>query len=125
MGDYLEKYLKKENESIVQLWNKIIDKQMDFTNELLDISIQNNIKSYECLIEQKKETITEYTKLIDIFLNNNEVDIATPTKSLIEKQNEDIDKLKQDLQSLNELHGALMDKSLDEVPKRVFENLQK
>lgn len=125
MGDYLEKYLKKENESIVQLWNKIIDKQMDFTNELLDISIQNNIKSYECLIEQKKETITEYTKLIDMFLNNNEVDIATPTKSLIEKQNEDIDKLKQDLQSLNELHGALMDKSLDEVPKRVFENLQK
>lgn len=124
MGDYLEKYLKKENESIVQLWNKIIDKQMDFTNELLDISIQNNIKSYECLIEQKKETITEYTKLIDIFLNN-EVDIATPTKSLIEKQNEDIDKLKQDLQSLNELHGALMDKSLDEVPKRGFENLQK
>lgn len=120
----MEKYLKKENESIVQLWNKIIDKQMDFTNELLDISIQNNIKSYECLIEQKKETITEYTKLIDIFLNN-EVDIATPTKSLIEKQNEDIDKLKQDLQSLNELHGALMDKSLDEVPKRVFENLQK
>lgn len=125
MGNYLEKYLKKENESIVQLWNKIIDKQMDFTNELLDISIQNNIKSYECLIEQKKETITEYTNLIDIFLNNNEVDITTPTKSLIEKQNDDIDRLKQDLHSLNELHDALMDKSLDEVPKRVFENLQK
>ncbi len=127
MEDYLEKYLKKENDSIVQLCNKITDKQMDFTNEILNINIKNTIKSHDCLIEQKKEAISQTTQRIDILsikFDDEEFDVTTHPKSLLEKQNEEIEKFKKDIESLTELHNVLMDSETSNMPKRVSKNLQ-
>ena len=127
MEDYLEKYLKKENESIVPLCNKIKDKQLDFTNELLDNNIQNTIKSHDCLIEEKKESLTQNTQKIDILsieFDEEEFGDTAPPKSLLEKQKDELNKIEEEIKALTELHDVLMDTALDNMPKRVFKNLQ-
>ena len=127
MDEYMEKYLEKENESIVKLCNNIIDKQVDFTNELLDISMQNNLRAYDSLIEERKEALIESVNhLIDTLAINHdeEFDGTTPPKSLLEKQNDDLDKFKEELKILTQFHNASMDKSLDILPKRVINNLE-
>lgn len=126
MGDYSERYLKKENESIIQIYNKMIDKKMDFSNKSLNCVIQKNIESYESLIEQKKEALTQTSNhLIDVLAHNNDEEFegATPPKTFLEKQNEEINKFKEEIRTLTELHNASMDKSLEVVPERVLKNL--
>ena len=60
-----------------------------------------------------------------IFSNSiEEFGVTKPLKSSIDRQNDVLDKFKEEIKNLNKLHDALMDNSIENLPKRVFKNLE-
>ena len=91
--------------------------------QLLDIILSDFYSSYDKLIEQRKECIDLYIKIIS-FLLQDERDIGKPIKSLMEKQHDDVAKFEKEIIPIKEFQDLLFgadDPSDDELQKVIDE----
>lgn len=74
--------------------------------QLLDIIFSDFYNSYDKLIEQRKECIDLYIKMIS-FLLQDERDISKPIQSLMEKKHDDVDKFEKEMIPIKEFQDLV------------------
>lgn len=93
--------------------------------QLMDIILSDFYNSYDKLIEQRKECIDLYIKIIS-FLLQDERDISKPITSLMEKQHNDIDKFEKEIIPIKEFQDLLFvaDDPSDDDLKKIVDKIQ-
>ena len=122
----LEDVLKNKEKELITDFFEIIDKHVEHEREIIQILIQEYIKAYETLIAQRKATINNLINIIAIlFKDEKDSDVTKPTKSLMEKQQQDVDKYQQEMQLLVELQDALNNaQENNDVPMEIFDKIK-
>lgn len=104
---------------------KIGEQHSKDLKQLLDIILSDFYNSYDKLIEQRKECIDLYIKIIS-FLLQDERDIGKPIKSLMEKQHDDVAKFEKEIIPIKEFQDLLFgaDDPSDDDFQKVVEKIK-
>lgn len=92
------------NNKLMDEIKKLVLKYGDAVEEFGEYIAEDILDSYEKLIQQRKECVDKYIKFYSLILQDGgEFDISKPIKSLMEKQQADIDAWEQEIIPLLEL----------------------
>lgn len=92
------------NNKLMDEIKKLVLKYGDAVEEFGEYIAEDILDSYEKLIQQRKECVDKYIKFYSLILQDGgEFDISKPIKSLMEKQQADIDAWEQEMIPLLEL----------------------
>lgn len=92
------------NDQFVQSLKDIVMKYGNVVEDFGEYIASDILDSYEKLIQQRKECIDKYIKFYSLILQDGgEFDISNPIKSLMEKQQSNIDEWQQEMIPLIEL----------------------
>ena len=92
------------NNKLMDEIKKLVLKYGDAVEEFGEYIAEDILYSYEKLIHQRKECVDKYIKFYSLILQDGgEFDISKPIKSLMEKQQADIDAWEQEMIPLLEL----------------------
>lgn len=92
------------NNKLMDEIKKLVLKYGDSVEEFGEYIAEDILDSYEKLIQQRKECVDKYIKFYSLILQDGgEFDISKPIKSLMEKQQADIDAWEQEMIPLLEL----------------------
>lgn len=110
-------------EKLLDSLSGMMDKHSDLIREYVYYVASDVIDSYAKLEMQRKECIDKYIEFYAImFKDDKNFDISKPMKSLMEKQQEDIAKWKNEVAPLIEFK-KVDDKTSDEKANEVLESL--
>lgn len=120
-------YMENEDSinNFIDGMQRISEQHSKDLKQLLDIVFSDFFNSYDKLIEQRKECIDLYIKIIS-FLLQDERDISKPIKSLMEKQHGDVAKFEKEIIPIKEFQDLLFgaDDPSDDELQRTIEKIQ-
>lgn len=121
----LSSQLTKTTVDMFNSLDRIVEKDNAYIRRLLLVIISDVIDSYDKLIAQRKECVDKYLEFQSLmFQDDNEFDLSKPTKSLMEKQHNDIDAWQHEIAPLKELIKIVNDDpTSDEKANEIVENL--
>ena len=110
---------------VISKYLEIIEKCYDENSDLVFYIMEDVIDSYSKLMQQRKECVDKYLKFYSLSKIEKDIDVSKPIKSLLEKQQEDIERWQQEIAPLLEL-TKMNENTSDEKANEVldmFKNL--
>lgn len=119
VGGYIEL-----NQKTMQNYLNMVEKYGDLVVEYSNYIASDIVDSYNKMIELRKECIDKYINFYSmIFQDEKNVDISKPIKSLLLKQQEDVEKWQKEIAPLLELKN--IDENIsDEKANEILESLK-
>lgn len=112
------------NQKTMQNYHDLVDKYADLVVEYSNFVASDIVDSYNKMIELRKECIDKYINFYSMmFKDEKDVDLSKPIKSLLLKQQEDVEKWQKEIAPLLELKN-IDDNTSDEKANEILESFK-
>ena len=112
------------NQKTMQNYHDLVEKYADLVVEYSNFVASDIVDSYNKMIELRKECIDKYINFYSMmFKDEKDVDLSKPIKSLLLKQQEDVEKWQKEIAPLLELKN-IDDNTSDEKANEILESFK-